>query len=269
MAVTDEAGRVYGVDGLRVVDASIMPVIPCANTNFPTMMVAERIAAMMVEEELSAGATRMPGLDTIARIDGFHLAIPAVYGGPQPRGSPQWPRVRMLLVRVETADGAVGWGEAFGHKACAATKAALDTLVAPACIGADAADIAGSRNARGARCTSMASTDRWASRCRASTSRCGILAASAGASAPSAAPTRIARRQRARLCQPAALRRCRSVGEAAADAVTRGHHAVKLHEATVEAVVAARAAIGADVPLALDVNCRWSVEQAIAKRVAG
>ncbi len=48
-AVTDEQGRVYGVDGLRVVDASIMPVIPCANTNFPTMMVAERIAAMMVE----------------------------------------------------------------------------------------------------------------------------------------------------------------------------------------------------------------------------
>jgi 5-(hydroxymethyl)furfural/furfural oxidase len=49
-AVTDEAGRVYGVSGLRVVDASIMPVIPCANTNFPTMMVAERIAAMMVDE---------------------------------------------------------------------------------------------------------------------------------------------------------------------------------------------------------------------------
>jgi 5-(hydroxymethyl)furfural/furfural oxidase len=50
MAVTDEAGRVHGVDGLRVVDASIMPVIPSANTNFPTMMVAERIAAMMVGE---------------------------------------------------------------------------------------------------------------------------------------------------------------------------------------------------------------------------
>jgi 5-(hydroxymethyl)furfural/furfural oxidase len=48
-AVVDEAGRVYGVEGLRVVDASIMPVIPCANTNFPTMMVAERIAAMMVD----------------------------------------------------------------------------------------------------------------------------------------------------------------------------------------------------------------------------
>ena len=38
------AGRVRGVHGLRVVDASIFPVIPCANTNFPTMMVAEKIA---------------------------------------------------------------------------------------------------------------------------------------------------------------------------------------------------------------------------------
>ena len=44
MAVTDEQGRVRGVQGLRVVDASIFPVVPCANTNFPTMMVAEKIA---------------------------------------------------------------------------------------------------------------------------------------------------------------------------------------------------------------------------------
>jgi 5-(hydroxymethyl)furfural/furfural oxidase len=44
MAVTDNEGRVYGVQGLRVVDASIFPVVPCANTNFPTMMAAEKIA---------------------------------------------------------------------------------------------------------------------------------------------------------------------------------------------------------------------------------
>jgi 5-(hydroxymethyl)furfural/furfural oxidase len=44
MAVTDPTGLVYGVQGLRVVDASIFPVVPCANTNFPTMMVAEKIA---------------------------------------------------------------------------------------------------------------------------------------------------------------------------------------------------------------------------------
>ena len=43
-AVTDAAGRVYGVQGLRVVDASIFPNIPCANINIPTIMVAEKIS---------------------------------------------------------------------------------------------------------------------------------------------------------------------------------------------------------------------------------
>ena len=44
MAVTDNAGRVRGVDGLRVVDASIFPVVPSANTNFPVLMTAEKCA---------------------------------------------------------------------------------------------------------------------------------------------------------------------------------------------------------------------------------
>jgi choline dehydrogenase len=44
-AVVDPQGRVHGIDGLWVVDASIMPTIPAANTNLPTIMVAERCAA--------------------------------------------------------------------------------------------------------------------------------------------------------------------------------------------------------------------------------
>ena len=47
MAVVDTEGRVKGVQGLRVVDASIFPVVPCANTNFPVLMSAEKIAAAM------------------------------------------------------------------------------------------------------------------------------------------------------------------------------------------------------------------------------
>jgi 5-(hydroxymethyl)furfural/furfural oxidase len=47
MSVTDTQGRVKGVQGLRVVDASVFPIVPCANTNFPTLMVAEKIASVM------------------------------------------------------------------------------------------------------------------------------------------------------------------------------------------------------------------------------
>ena len=44
-AVVDGGGRVHGVEGLRVCDASIMPTIPRANTNLTTVAIAERIAA--------------------------------------------------------------------------------------------------------------------------------------------------------------------------------------------------------------------------------
>jgi choline dehydrogenase-like flavoprotein len=53
-AVVDAAGRVRGVDGLRIVDASIMPSLPRGNTNLPTIMVAEKISAAMLDEAPAA-----------------------------------------------------------------------------------------------------------------------------------------------------------------------------------------------------------------------
>ena len=53
MAVTDNQGRVRGVQGLRVVDASLFPIVPSANTNFPTLMTAEKIADAIVTSALS------------------------------------------------------------------------------------------------------------------------------------------------------------------------------------------------------------------------
>jgi 5-(hydroxymethyl)furfural/furfural oxidase len=44
MAVTSPTGSVYGIQGLRICDASLMPSIPRANTNVPTIMIAERVA---------------------------------------------------------------------------------------------------------------------------------------------------------------------------------------------------------------------------------
>ncbi len=48
LAVTDPAGRVYGVQNLRVCDASLFPCVPRANTNVPTMMCAEKISASIL-----------------------------------------------------------------------------------------------------------------------------------------------------------------------------------------------------------------------------
>jgi 5-(hydroxymethyl)furfural/furfural oxidase len=42
--VTAPEGRVHDIEHLRVVDASLMPTLPSANTNIPTIMIAEKIA---------------------------------------------------------------------------------------------------------------------------------------------------------------------------------------------------------------------------------
>ena len=47
MSVVDSQLRVHGIDGLRVIDASVMPAVTSTNTNAPTIMIAEQGAAMI------------------------------------------------------------------------------------------------------------------------------------------------------------------------------------------------------------------------------
>ena len=50
-AVVDAAGQVYGVRGLRVVDASVFPTIPNGNLNAPTIMTAEKLSDAILGNE--------------------------------------------------------------------------------------------------------------------------------------------------------------------------------------------------------------------------
>jgi 5-(hydroxymethyl)furfural/furfural oxidase len=62
LAVTTGDGRVIGVAHLRVCDASLMPSIPCANTNVPTLMIAERIADLIRGDAVDAAEPADAGL---------------------------------------------------------------------------------------------------------------------------------------------------------------------------------------------------------------
>jgi choline dehydrogenase-like flavoprotein len=49
MAVVDKDLRVIGIEGLRVIDASVMPTITSGNTNTPTIMIADKVSREMTQ----------------------------------------------------------------------------------------------------------------------------------------------------------------------------------------------------------------------------
>src|SRR5713101_7540005 len=80
----------------------------------------------------------------ITKIETLVLNLPMLIdeqrGKPMLGGRPRT-SIDMLLVRVDTDAGVTGWGEAFGHRIFPATRAAIDSLLGPMCVGRDATQI--------------------------------------------------------------------------------------------------------------------------------
>ncbi|MEI9982811.1 MAG: hypothetical protein WDN69_06120 [Aliidongia sp.] len=80
----------------------------------------------------------------IAKIETYPLHIPTKPGSRSDAaawGDKDLPAADSLLVKVTTDQGLEGWGEAFGFRAVASAKLAVEELIAPICIGRDAARI--------------------------------------------------------------------------------------------------------------------------------
>ena len=207
----------------------------------------------------------------ITSVDTIVLNLPMVIDGATPMlGGRARTSIDMLLVRVETDAGITGWGEAFGHRIFPATRAAIDTLLGPMCVGRDASQ--------------SASINEDAQRLLHGIGRNGpvIYALSgidialwdiAGKAAGLPLYRLLGGAARADLPAYASLLRygtASAVAHYTEQALGRGYRHIKLHEITVPEVKAARDVAGPGVPIMVDANCPWTVAEAIemAQRLA-
>jgi L-alanine-DL-glutamate epimerase-like enolase superfamily enzyme len=200
----------------------------------------------------------------ITRVETVVLNMPMTIDGATPMlGGRARTSIDMLLVRVDTDGGLTGWGEAFGHRIFPATRAAIDTVLGPMCVGRDPSQILAlhddlqrvlhgiGRNGPVMYALSGIDIALWDIAGKAA----GLpLYRLLGGSA------------RADLPAYASLLRygtAAAVSHYTAQALARGYRHIKLHEITVPEVKAARDVTGPGVPIMLDTNCPWTVNEAV------
>ncbi|OBK23644.1 L-alanine-DL-glutamate epimerase [Mycobacterium asiaticum] len=209
--------------------------------------------------------TAADGAAIIAKVETLPLRIPLKVGSTP--GASLWgdtlSAADSLLVKVTTRDGVEGWGEAFGYRAVDSAKLAVDELIAPLCIGRDATQIGplmleiqkklhvfgrGGALTYGLSAVDIALWD-----------IAGKLANAPVSSLLGGAVTTM--RCYASLACYADPSLVAAVVRQAMDA---GFHVLKLHEAGMSAIRAAREEAGPEVELIVDAGCPWTVTEASA-----
>lgn len=200
----------------------------------------------------------------ITKVEAIHCALPYTYHRPAASGSGSgWPSIDTLLIRIETDEGIEGWGEAFGFMHCATTRRAVETLIAPLCIGKDPRRIAPlmdeitrklhNYGRSGAVAYALSGIDiaLWDIAGKlAGKPICQLLSNQSAADLPAYASL-------LRYGDPGL------VAHAAAIAREQGFTKIKIHEIGTAEVAAARTAIGGGIPLTVDMNCPWTCDDAL------
>ena len=180
----------------------------------------------------------------ITSVEAIPLKIPFTLGRERSGWSADmFQTLEMVLVRVETDAGLIGWGDAFAYGCQRAVVAAIEDMIAPKVIGADARDIAGlNRNCSGkiifgaAMASPFSPFPAWISRSGtwpAKPPACPWYGLGGGGAAPLPAYASLFR-----YGDPD------TVARVTEEVLAAGYGHVKLHEITVPAVAAARRAGG-------------------------
>ena len=200
----------------------------------------------------------------ITAVETYWTQTPFNMGGkPKVMGGLNWQTMNTVWLRIRTDAGIDGWGEAFGHGTAAATLTVLDTQLAPAILGQDARDIAGLRQRlgkafhiygrNGPHLFALSALDiaLWDIAGKAANQPLWRLLGGSPAESMT--------------CYASLLRygEAAQVAAACERAAGQGYRDVKLHEITTPEITAARDALGEDARLMVDVNCPWTVWQAL------
>jgi len=200
----------------------------------------------------------------ITALESIPLAIPFSHGGKGAgfRGQ-DWSKIHMVLIRIETAEGVTGWGEAFGYGSWKAVKSVFDELVAPLVVGREIDNITDfmrdiaqmlhifGRNGVVQYALSGLDIGLWDIKAKLVHQPLHKLLGSA---------------DRTSVPGYSSLFRygdADTIVRMSQQSLDEGFKCIKLHETGFREVEVARKAVGPDTGIMVDVNCPWTLQQAL------